>query len=245
MKQIAGAILLGMIGQMVFARDGAHLRLQYAAQREHGFAQLLLVQPVKKITLVLAVVVGLEQLEQPILFAHLGVMARGNFLRTQTDGVVEEGFELDFRVAQDIRVGRAPGFVFAQEVAEYALLVFLGEIHRLDRNADGVGDRHRVDQVLARRAIFAVVIVLPILHEQADDLIALLLQQQRSDSRVNAAGHADNDTGFSRHGIASSFPRRRESSRSDNTPCNGTTCLVVSRDVLLLDFRLRGNDGGG
>src|SRR5574340_499423 len=80
---------------------------------------------------------------------------------------------------------------FAQEVAEHALLVFHGETHRLDRDADGIGDGHRVQQVLARRAVFVAVVVLPVLHEQADDIIALLLEQQRGDRGVHAAGHAD------------------------------------------------------
>ena len=36
-----------------------------------------------------------------------------------------------------------------------------------------VGDRRRIDEILARRAILVGVVVLPVLHEQADDLEAL------------------------------------------------------------------------
>ena len=56
-----------------------------------------------------------------------------------------------------------------------------------------VGDRRRVDQVLARRAVLVGVVVFPVLHEDADDLEALLLQQPRGDRRVDAARQADDD----------------------------------------------------
>ena len=137
----------------------------------------MLVQSVQKVALVLAVIISLEQLKCAILFAHLGVMTGGDLLRAETNGVIEEGLELDLGVAQDIRVGRASGFIFAQEITEHAVLVFLGEIYRLDGDADGIGHRDGIDQVLARGTIFAVVIVLPVLHEQADDFVTLLFQE--------------------------------------------------------------------
>ena len=172
-------------------------------------AQLRLVQAMQEIALVLARIAGLEQLEQSVHLAHLGVMAGRDGVRPQLHGVVEKGLELDLGIAQDVGVGRAPGLVFAQEFAEHAFLVFLGEIDRFDRDADGVGDRHRVEQILARRAIFVVVVVLPVLHEQADHVVSLLLEQQGGDGRIHAAGHANHDARFRIDFHVCSFSRLR------------------------------------
>jgi hypothetical protein len=46
---------------------------------------------------------------------------------------------------------------------------------------------------LARRAVFVVIVVFPVLHEQADDFVALLLEQVGSDGGVDAAGQTDDD----------------------------------------------------
>jgi NAD(P) transhydrogenase subunit alpha len=50
-------------------------------------------------------------------------------------------------------------------------------------------------EVLARRAVFAVVVVFPVLHEDADHFVPLLLEQPgaRCHGRIDAAGQADDD----------------------------------------------------
>ena len=76
-------------------------------------------------------------------------MAGGNPVGAKLERVIEEGLELDFRVAQHVGIGRAPRLVFRKEVAEYAVLVFGGKIHGFDVDADQVRNRNRIDQVLA------------------------------------------------------------------------------------------------
>ena len=44
-----------------------------------------------------------------------------------------------------------------------------------------------------RRAVLAVVVVFPVLHEDADDLVALLLEQVGADGGVHAAAQSDDD----------------------------------------------------
>jgi hypothetical protein len=63
-------------------------------------------------------------------------------------------------------------------MGENALAVFGGEVHHLDLDAERVGDAHHVDQILARRTILVGIVVFPVLHEQADHVPALLLEQQ-------------------------------------------------------------------
>ncbi len=111
----------------------------------------------------------------------------------QLDRVIEERLELDLRIAQHVRIRRTAGCVLAQELGKHAVPVLGGEVDGFKLDADHVGRGGRVDQVLSRRAVLVVVIVLPVLHEQADDLVALLFQQPRRDRGVDPARHADND----------------------------------------------------
>src|SRR5690242_13443032 len=104
--------------------------------------------------------------------------------------VIEEGLELDLGIAKYIGVGRAAGLIFGQEIVEHALAVFRGEVDCIDVDTDPVGHRNRVDQVFTRGAVFVSVVVLPVLHEQAEDFESLLLQQPGGDGRIHASGHA-------------------------------------------------------
>jgi hypothetical protein len=71
-------------------------------------------------------------------------------------------------------------------------LYSLAEVHHVNVDADHVGNARgtstrswRVEQYSS------VVVVLPVLHEQANHLPALLLEQQRGHRRVDAAGQTD------------------------------------------------------
>ena len=125
-------------------------------------------------------------------------MPGGDLVGTQFHGVIEEGLELDFGIAQDVRIRRPPGLVFAQEFGKDALAVFGGEIHDFYVDTDPVGDTHHIDQILTRRTVLLGVVVFPVLHEQADHLPALLFQQQGRHGGIDTAGQADHYS-FFRH----------------------------------------------
>ncbi|CFO27059.1 Uncharacterised protein [Bordetella pertussis] len=177
----AGRVLLGRVVQPDLVGDAPHLGLAQFTQRKQGARQLHLVEAMQEIALVLGVVQGLEQLVarpgRRLDGAHPGIVPGGDMLGAQRHGVVQEGLELDLGVAQHVGIGRAAGRVLAQELGEHPVLVFGGKIDVFELDADQVGDAGRVQQVLARRAVFGIVVVFPVLHEQADDLIALLLEQ--------------------------------------------------------------------
>ncbi len=84
--------------------------------------------------------------------------------------------------------------MLAQELGEHAILVFGGEVDVLDLDVQHVGDAGGVEEVLARRAVLVVVIVFPVLHEDADDLVPLLLEQVGRHRRIDTAGQADHHT---------------------------------------------------
>jgi len=128
--------------------------------------------------------------------ANPGVMAGGDLLGAQAHRMVEKGLELDLGVAQHVGVGRAARLVLAQELGEHAVPVVGGEVHMLDLDAEHVGHAGGVDEVLARRAVLVVIVVFPVLHEDGDDLVPLLLEQVRADGGIDPARQADDHTVF-------------------------------------------------
>ncbi len=59
-----------------------------------------------------------------------------------------------------------------------------------------ITDLAHVFEVVCRCAVTEFVRVIPVLHKYPDDVVPLLLQQQRSDRRIHTAGHADHDLGL-------------------------------------------------
>ncbi len=194
MKQMPVESFFAGVRQADLGGDAAHLGLLELADRKERARELRLAQPVQEVALVLVRVEPLQQLEAARLgLAHPRVVAGRDAFGAEPHRVVEEGLELDLGVAQHVGIGRAPGLVLAQELGEDAVLVLGGEIDVLDLDADHVGDAGRVEEVLARRAVLVVVVLLPVLHEDADHLVAGALQQPRGDGRIDAAGEADDD----------------------------------------------------
>ena len=61
--------------------------------------------------------------------------------------MVEERFELDLCIAQDVRVGRSSGLVFTQKLREHTVLVFRGEIDVFDFDAYDICNRRCIDKI--------------------------------------------------------------------------------------------------
>ena len=89
-------------------------------------------------------------------------------------GKLEEGFKFDLFVAQDIWVWRAARFVLFEEQFENVIPVFGSKVYRVQLNAELVTHRLRVGKIRRSRTVFLAVVFLPVLHEQALHLIALL-----------------------------------------------------------------------
>jgi len=105
------------------------------------------------------------------------VMAGGDALCTERQGVVEEGAELDFLVAQHIRIGCAPGAVFGQKMFEDTIPILAGEIHRMQGDAEPRADSLCVTQVFRSRTVAVGIVLIPVLHEQALHMLALFVQE--------------------------------------------------------------------
>lgn len=195
----AGGILLLGGGQAVLFGDGTHLRLLQLAHRKQAAGDLLAAHGVQEVALVLVGVQALEQFAAPVHIAAAHVMAGGDQVGAQHQGIVQERLELDFPVAEDVGVRGTPGLVFGQEVLEHVVPVLGGEVGGVQVDAQPVAHGLGVRQVFPRGAVLGAVVLFPVLHEQAFDLVALLLQEQGGNGGVHPSGHADNDA-FAVHG---------------------------------------------
>ena len=57
----------------------------------------------------------------------------------------------------------------------------------LDFNAQHIGYSSSVQKILPRRTMLGIIVIFPVLHENAEHFMALLLEQIRADGRINAA----------------------------------------------------------
>ena len=123
-------------------------------------------------------------------------MAGGNFFGPQTHGVVQERLELDFGVAQNVRVGCAARLIFAQKLGKDALFIFRSEIDVFNVDANHVGHGRSIDKIDVGRAVLAVVVIFPVFHEDADHLVPLLFQQVGRDRGIHTATQAHHNSLF-------------------------------------------------
>ncbi|MNV42487.1 hypothetical protein D3C71_1341620 [compost metagenome] len=110
-------------------------------------------------------------------------------------GFVQELSELDLSVAHDVWIRRPAGLIFIEEIRKYFVEVFLLEINGIVRNINLLAYAANILCIAFGRTYSEFVGIVPIFHEDADDVIALLLEQKRRDGGIDPSGHADDDTG--------------------------------------------------
>src|SRR5215468_9498821 len=181
------------------ARQLAHLRLVHVAERETQEVELLARGREQKIALV-AIGIGCTMQRA----RSGGQAARGDIMTggKRSSAEVARGFqqiaELDRAVALDARHRRLAMRVALGEIIDHGLAETAFVVQHVMRNADGSRDIAGVMDVatgatgalaMGRRAMVVE------LQRDADDIVALRLQQRSRHRRVDAAGHGDHDTG--------------------------------------------------
>ena len=129
------------------------------------------------------------------------VMAGGEHLRAQFTRGAEQVLELDRHVAVDAGHRCLSRHVALGEAVDHRLLETAFVVEDVVRNADPVGHRACVVDVLAGAARALAMRRRPVvvkLERDADDVIALGLQKRGRHRRVDAAGHGDDDAGVLR-----------------------------------------------
>ena len=169
-----------------------HFRLFQLADREQALGNLFVAQRIEEVALIFVAVQAAQQLAFAIYIRATHVVAGRNVVCAQVfRGEFQEGFEFDLFVAQDIRVWRAARFVLFEEEFKNVVPVFCGKVNGVQFDAELIAHGLRIGEIRSGSAVFLAIVFLPVLHEQALHLIALLLQQVGGNGGIDTAGHAD------------------------------------------------------
>ncbi|MPM81745.1 hypothetical protein SDC9_128802 [bioreactor metagenome] len=162
------------------------------ANREACVFQLRLRQPREEIRLILARVECAHQLD-PVALVQPRVVAGCQRARPRGHREIQKRLELDFAVAEHVRIRRPPAGIFLQKIGKYAVAILPRKVHRIVGNSDHAANVLDI-LIIARRGADAGFFVLffPVFHEHADDVLALLLEQVGRHGAVHATGHANN-----------------------------------------------------
>ncbi len=129
-----------------------------------------------------------------IITLDLSIMPHRNIVSIQFHRIVQKSLEFDFFIAHDVRIGRSAVTIFIQKIREDTVPVLFFKVDRIIRDADLVSNLGNVLIIFSHRTNAAVFFLVPVFHEDTDDVIALLFEQICANRRVNAAAHSDNDT---------------------------------------------------
>ena len=132
---------------------------------------------------------------------HLRVVARRQRIRANLLRDDQQLIELQMVVAKAARNGRASGKILLNERTHHIALKALLVIDHVVGDADGLGDAARVVNIIQRataslhrlgHALMAgQAALVPELHGQANDFVALGAQHGRDGGGVNSTGHGD------------------------------------------------------
>ena len=194
----ARRILLLRRRKAVLFGEPPHLRLLIGCEREEDVLELLLRELIEKISLILILIGGLQEAVDLPLVRDAAVMARRDIVRAQLLCILLEGAELYFAVAQHVGVGRPARAVLRKEIGKDALHVLARKVDGIVGDIEKAADAADVLEVLLGGTGAVFVRFLPVAHEEPDDVIALLFEEQRGNGAVHAPAHAHYD-GLFRH----------------------------------------------
>ena len=154
------------------------------------------------------------------------VAGRDRLAVVQVAGPAEQRAELHVRVAVDARARRPAVEVGRQERLEDAGVELALEVHHVERDAelrrDAPGVVGRVERAAALLELGVAVGDVVEAHPDADDLVALLVEERRRDGRIHPAGHRDEDPASRRDALPERVggdgrgpgPHRRDDARA-------------------------------
>lgn len=170
-----GGIFFGVGWQGCFVCYCVYLFFWQVVDWEQCGGQLCLVQCMQEVGLVFVGVGCVQQLEVFVVFVYLGVVVGGDFFCVQCVCFVQKGFEFDFVVVQYVWVWCVVGVVFGQEVFEYVVLVFGGEVVGMEWDVELVIYGDGVFVVGVGGVWVGVFVFFLVLYEQVFDCMVGLL----------------------------------------------------------------------
>ena len=189
MKQTSWLSGLSAVRRSISAARGAHLDLVHAADGEHRAGELRLVEHVHDVALVLLRVMAALEGERSVAETTDRRMVAGRHrVEAEQIGTLGEPGELHRAVALDARVRRDPGGVRLDVRLDDMGVEVVTEVEHEVVDVELLGDASRVVDV-GHRAASGVGVATPQLHRDTDDLVALLLEQERGNGGVDPAAH--------------------------------------------------------
>ncbi len=222
--------------------DPANFVLLQFAKRKYRLRQRCRTDGMQKVALVLVPVRALEQVSFPVHQFGPRVMAGREEFSAQAFGMLTKHTELDFAIAQDVRVGCPSSGVLIEEILEDPVAILFGEVDMMQRYLELLADLAGVLEVFGSRAV--AVLVFPVGHVQRLDLGPGLLQQDGRNSGIDAPGQPEDDLaifGVRHHSrrILAFRPGRR--SRVPHRRCAaGVTCPSTANPTGACPIRSRG-----
>ncbi len=123
-----------------------------------------------------------------IVCRDVGVVAGGNRVEAEQIGALGQASELHRPIALDTRIRRDATSVRIDVRGNDVLVEVVAEVENEVIDPELLGDSAGIVDI-GDRATTGVAVAAPQLHRDADDLVALPLQQHRRDRRVDAATH--------------------------------------------------------
>ena len=200
------AVFFRGVGQAGLGGEAAEFGLGDMADGKAGVCELGLRQEGEEVGLVFVFVGTLDEGERTVVQRGAAcVVAGGDGTEAVVAGPLEENPELDLAVAHDVGVGREAPPVSVEQIRDDAFAILLHQIDDAELDAEAVADSAGVLDVLHPRTMADdVVLVDPVLHVGAHEVVALLLEQQGGDGAVHSARHGDEDFFAGGHQAANS-----------------------------------------
>ncbi len=120
-------------------------------------------------------------------------MPRGDEIGPEFQGLVQKGVEFYLAVAQHVGIGRTSAFVFGEHVVHHAPTILGREVDEPERNVETLGHQLGEDLIVVPRAVAfeRALGIVPVAHEQPDDLVPLLFEEICRHRRIDTARQSD------------------------------------------------------
>ena len=193
-------VLAGSRSQMLFRSDAPDLGLEQMSNRKERARKLPLRKLAEKIALVLVRVAARKQaMNRPAFGPDLlaaAIVACRHEIGAQLESRIQKGVELDLAVAQHVRIGRAPPRVLGEHVVDDPPPILVAQVDHMKRDVEPLGHQFGEQVVIVPRAVALQRAgrILPVPHEQAHHVVALLLEQIGGHARIDASGEAHHDS---------------------------------------------------
>src|SRR5262249_43981321 len=188
----ARAVRLVEDGQTCTTGALANSALLKLAQRHHRLSEVCSRNGMQEVALILSGVPRLMQLHTFGTVYQARVVASGKVGGAQPVNVLEGSPELDLLIAKHIGIGCASRALLAQEVLEDPGTVLGCEADPMQGDTQLMRNGPPVLEVLCSRTV-AIIVLIPIAHEEPLDVPSLLLEQQGAHRGIHSARESDDD----------------------------------------------------